>query len=169
VTGTSPESGPAMSADVITNYAWIFWLALILIFVIVEVLTVDLTFLMLALGSIGGLTGALFGLPWWAQILLAGVLCVLLLFALRPRLLRILKSGGDTTKSNVDALLGLRGTVTTDFAGITGHVKLANGEIWTARLAVPPGHPMEVGDRVVVTAIDGATAVVVPTERNIHE
>jgi membrane protein implicated in regulation of membrane protease activity len=158
-----------MNADAITDYAWIFWLALILIFVIVEVLTVDLTFLMLALGSIGGLAGAVLGLPWWVQILSAGVLCVLLLFALRPRLLRILKSGGDSAKSNVDALLGLRGTVTTNFAGITGHVKLANGEIWTARLAVPPGHPLEIGDRVVVTAIEGATAVVVPTERSIHE
>jgi membrane protein implicated in regulation of membrane protease activity len=158
-----------MSADVITDYAWIFWLALILIFVIVEVLTVDLTFLMLSLGSIGGLVAAVGGLPWWAQILVAAVLCVLLLFALRPRLLRILKSGSDTTKSNVDALLGLRGTVATDFAGITGHVKLANGELWTARLAVPPHSPLLIGDRVVVTAIEGATAVVVPTERSVRD
>jgi membrane protein implicated in regulation of membrane protease activity len=42
-----------MTADFIDNYAWVFWLALILLFVIVEVLTVDFTFLMLALGSVG--------------------------------------------------------------------------------------------------------------------
>lgn len=158
-----------MSAEFVTEYAWIFWLALILIFVIVEVLTVDLTFLMLGLGSIGGLLTAVLGLPWWVQILVAGTLSVLLLFALRPPLLRLLKSGGDPAKSNVDALLGLRGTVSSDFAGTTGHVKLANGEIWTARLAIPPAFPLQTGDRVVVTAIEGATAVVVPTERSVRD
>lgn len=158
-----------MSAEFVSEYAWIFWLALILIFVIVEVLTVDLTFLMLSVGSIGGLLAAALGLPWWVQILVAGVLSVLLLFALRPPLLRLLKSSSEPLKTNVDALLGLRGTVSADFAGAMGHVKLANGEMWTARLAIPPAVPLQAGDRVVVTAIEGATAVVVLTERSVRD
>jgi membrane protein implicated in regulation of membrane protease activity len=175
-----------MTAEFIDAYAWIFWLGLILVFVIVEVLTVDFTFLMLALGSVGGLLAGVAGAEWWLQVLVAAVLSVLLLFAVRPPLLRALKRGGDPTLSNVDALLGLTGVVVNDFAGNAGHVKLANGETWTARLSetvLPrsadaksshsshalPGptsaRVLEEGDLVVVTAIDGATAVVVPTER----
>jgi membrane protein implicated in regulation of membrane protease activity len=82
-----------MTADFMESYAWVLWLALILIFVIIEVLTVDFTFLMLALGSVGGLVSGLFNAPWWVQLLVAAILAVLLLFAVRPSLLRALKAG----------------------------------------------------------------------------
>lgn len=153
-----------MIFEFLTSYAWIVWLALILIFGIIEVTTLEFTFLMLAVGSAGGLLSGLVGVPWWGQILVAAVLSVLLLFAVRPPLLRALKRGGDPALSNVDALIGLSGTVTTDFNGNTNHVKLANGESWTARTADETA--LVEGARVVVTAIDGATAVVAPAERN---
>ena len=149
--------------DLLTDYSWILWLALILIFAIVEVTTLEFTFLMLAVGSLGGLLSGLVGLPWWASFLVAAVLSVLLLFAVRPALLRALKRGGDARPTNVDALIGLSGVVTNDFVGKANHVKLTNGETWTAKLA-DQGLLIE-GERVVVTAIDGATAVVAPTER----
>ena len=60
-----------MPADFLTDFAWIFWLGLILIFLIVEVSTLEFTFLMIALGSLGGLISGLFGAPWWAQIIVA--------------------------------------------------------------------------------------------------
>jgi membrane protein implicated in regulation of membrane protease activity len=154
-----------MIADFLTMYAWIFWVALLLLFVIIEVLTVDFTFLMLAGGCLGGLSAGLLGAPFWAQILVAGVLALLLLFILRPAIKRALGRGGDQTPTNVAALLGLGGTVTTPFEEGQGHVKLANGETWTARLShATTGRPVETGDRVVVTAIEGATAIVVPAE-----
>ncbi len=161
-----------MTAEFIESYAWVFWVGLILIFIIVEMLTVDFTFLMVAVGSVGGLLGSLVHLPWWVQVLIAAILAVLLIFTVRPPLLRALKRGGDPARSNTDALLGLTGTVIADFTGTLGHIKLANGETWTARLAGAPvgttrTHFLTAGDSVVVTAIDGATAIVVPTER-IH-
>lgn len=156
-----------MVADFLTNYAWIFWLALILIFVIVEVMTVDFTFLMIAIGSAGGLVFSLFDTPFWGQVIFAGILALLLLFLVRPRLQHALSRGGDQTPTNVAALLGLSGTVTTAFVGGQGHVKLANGETWTAKLSAAAAIlPVETGERVVVTAIEGATAVVMPAERN---
>lgn len=153
-----------MILDFLVDYAWVIWLALILIFGIIELTTLEFTFLMIAAGSVGGLVASLVGLPWWAQILIAAVLSVLLLLALRPALLRALKRGGDPALSNVDALLGLTGTVTNDFSGNANHVKLANGETWTARLLNSDRALVE-GERVVVSAIEGATAVVVSTER----
>ena len=150
--------------DFLVTYSWIVWIALILIFGIIELTTLEFTFLMLAIGSFGGLLSGFAGVPWWVQIIIAAVLSVLLLFALRPALLRRLKKGGDPALSNVDALIGLRGTVTTDYSGNANHVKLANGETWTARLA-NPDHSLAEGEKVVVIQIEGATAVVVPAER----
>ncbi|MES2094975.1 MAG: NfeD family protein [Actinomycetota bacterium] len=154
-----------MIADFLTMYAWIFWVGLLLLFVIIEVITVDFTFLMLAGGSVGGLVSGLIGAPFWAQILVAGVLALLLLFVVRPAIKRSLGRSGDQTPTNVAALLGTGGMVTTPFVDGQGHVKLANGETWTARLSqATADRPVDAGERVVVTAIEGATAIVVPTE-----
>jgi membrane protein implicated in regulation of membrane protease activity len=155
--------------DFIQTWAWVFWLALILLFVIVEVLTVDFTFLMLAVGSVGGLITGVFGVPWGYQVVVAGILSILLLFTVRPPLLRALKRGGDHARSNVDALMGLPGVVVADFNGKAGTVKLANGETWTAKLGGSPVGPLAEGDHVVVTAIEGATAIVALDERITHE
>jgi len=152
-----------MDANTVVAYAWIVWSALILLFIIIEVFTLDATFLMIALGSVGGLVSSLFAVPVWGQITIAAVLAVLLIFGVRPPLLRKLRKGGDPTLSNIDALIGSSGTVASEFVDGTGYVKLANGETWTSRALVTGAsavlHP---GDRVVVVSIDGATAVVEP-------
>jgi membrane protein implicated in regulation of membrane protease activity len=151
--------------DVIATYAWIGWLVLILVFITIEMLTLELTFLMIAIGSLGGLVSGLFGLPWWWQIVVAVVLSLLLLFAIRPPLLRALKRGGDPTPTNVAALIGSEGRVVLTLTSEGGQVKLANGETWTARLA-PVGSVPQLGpgEYVTVSAIDGATAIVAPKE-----
>ncbi|MDO7881869.1 NfeD family protein [Salinibacterium soli] len=152
-----------MLLDFLTTYAWIVWLALILVFVIIEVTTLEFTFLMLAVGSLGGLVSGLLNAPWWLQVIIAGVLSILLLFVVRPALLRALKRGADPAKSNVEALIGLTGVVTNDYSGNASHVKLSNGDTWTARR--DDHEPLVEGQRITVTAIDGATAVVAPVER----
>lgn len=151
-----------MTEDFLVSYAWIIWLGLILLFLVVEMNTLEFTFLMIALGSVGGLLSALLGWPWWAQIVVAAILALLLLFAVKPPLLRRLKRGADPTKTLVDALIGMEGTVVTDFVRDQGQVKLTVGETWTARLLSSPPSPLEVGDRVTVTGIEGATAIVAP-------
>lgn len=151
--------------DAITEFAWIAWLVLILIFVIVEMLSLAFIFLMLAVGSVAGLVSGLLGAPWWLQLLIAAVASVLLLFAIRPPLLRLLKRGGDSAPTNVQALLGMAGTVVSTVGAAGGQVRLENGETWTARSAVGEVRSdLAPGERVLVIKIDGATAVVAPTE-----
>lgn len=154
-----------MEPDVITSWAWVFWLALILVFIIIEVNTLEFTFLMLALGSVGGLVAGLLGAPWWLQFIIVAVLALVLVLFVRPPLLRALGKGGDPARSNVDALIGLGGVIVVDFRRGAGQVKLANGDTWTSRLAGGVETDLDEGTRVVVTAIDGATAVVIPIER----
>jgi membrane protein implicated in regulation of membrane protease activity len=136
----------------ITSFAWIAWLVLILVFVIIEMLTLDFVFLMIAIGSLGGLISGLLGAPWWLQLVIAAVLSVVLIFFIRPPLLHRLKRGGDPTKSNVDALIGMSGVVVSTVSRTAGLVKLAVGETWTARLATSSGGPVELvpGEHVIV-------------------
>jgi membrane protein implicated in regulation of membrane protease activity len=151
----------------LTQYMWIVWLGFILLCVIVELLTLEFTFLMIGVGSLGGLAANLLGAPWWAQILIALVLSVLLLLLIRPVLLRLTRKGADPTPSNLDALQGMAGRVVIPLSETGGQVKLANGETWTSRLDPSVGPTvLEVGSPVAVTAISGSTAIVVPTGRN---
>lgn len=146
----------------ITSFAWIVWLVLILVFVIIEMLTLDFVFLMIAVGSLGGLLSGLFGAPWWLQLIIAAVLSVVLIFFIRPPLLHALKRGGDPAKSNVDRLIGMGGVVVSTVTRTSGLVKLQIGETWTARLAGPVPPELVPGEHVVVVSIEGATAVVAP-------
>lgn len=153
----------------LTQYLWIIWLVFVIICVIIEVVTLEFTFLMIAAGSLlGGLGLNLIGAEWWVQVGAAAVLSALLLFTIRPLLLQTLRKGGDPAKSNVDALYGMRARVLLTVTDTGGQVKLANGETWTARIAADlTEHPsLAEGDRVVVTRVDGATVEVAPEERN---
>jgi len=152
-----------MDLTFLVNYAWVVWAALILIFIVIEIFTLDFTFLMLAVGSVGGLVSSFLAVPFWGQLIVTAILAVLLIFAVRPPLLRRLRHGEDPTLSNIAALIGMRGTVQNDFAEGTGYVKLSNGETWTSRTA--DHTDLNEGHKVIVSAIEGATAVVEPAER----
>ena len=153
--------------DWIIEYIWIVWLVLILLFVTIEMLSLEFTFLMLAIGSAIGLLSGPLGVPWWGQFLIGAAASVLLLLLVRPSLLRRLRKGEDPAKSNVDALLGATGRVVQTVSGHGGQVKLANGELWTASVAPDStATSLEPGTQVQVQAIHGATAVVIPSERN---
>jgi membrane protein implicated in regulation of membrane protease activity len=145
----------------LTDYLWIVWLVFILLFVIIELLSFEFTFLMIAVGSLGGLGANLLGWPWWLQILIAAAISVLLLLIIRPLLLKTLRKGADLTPSNVPALIGLRARVMGAFVEGRGLVKLANGETWTARIddEIAAAELTE-GATVIVLAIEGSTAVV---------
>ena len=146
--------------ELVNEWAWIGWLVLIAVFLVIEMLTLDFTFLMLGLGGAVGLGSGLLGLPAWAQLIIAAAAAALFILVIRPPLLKRLHRGEDPTKSNVDALVGLRGTALAEITQISGQAKLSNGDTWTARVdssaAIPTGAP------IAVHAINGATAVVRP-------
>ncbi|CAN7337189.1 NfeD family protein [Microbacterium foliorum] len=144
----------------IDQWAWIGWLILIAIFLVIEMLTLDFTFLMLSFGSAVGLVTDFLGIPVWVQVLIAAAAAALFILFLRPPLIKRLHRGEDPTKSNVEALLNLRGTALQDITQISGQVKLSNGDTWTARTA--GAVPIPLGSPIAVIAINGATATVRP-------
>jgi len=152
--------------DFLLSYGWIIWVVLVLLFLTLEMFTLDFTFLMISLGSVLGLAIALFGADWYVQILIAAIGSALLIFTLRPPLLKRLRRGGDTARSNIPALIGQLGAVVVTLSANAGQVKLANGDTWTARLSpAVSNREIGLGEAVVVVAIEGATAFVVPEER----
>ncbi|MFP1602189.1 NfeD family protein [Microbacterium sp. 2216-1] len=145
---------------VIDEWAWIGWIVLIALFLVIEMLTLDLTFLMLSFGGAVGLVTDLVGVPIWAQVIIAGAAAAAFVFFLRPPLLHRLSRDEDPTPTNLDALLDQRGVALTDITQGSGQVKLGNGDTWTARSF--DGAPISQGSRIAVTEIDGATAIVHP-------
>lgn len=139
---------------------WLWWFGLALVLGVIELLTVDLMFLMLAGGAAaGGLAGAL-GAPFWLQIVIAVVVAVLLLVLVRPMAVDKLRKSTPEAVTNVRAHVGRTATVISDVTERSGRVKL-EGEVWSARTE-SPGQMLAAGTTVLVTKIDGATAVVAP-------
>ena len=148
----------------IEQFAWIGWLVLILVFLVIEMLTLDFTFLMLSIGGIAGLGADLIGAPIWLQVIIAAAVAAILILVLRPPLLKRLRRGEDPTPTNVAALVGLTGQVMSTVSAHAGQVKLSNGDIWTAR--PEQRGELEPGTVVRVSRIDGATAFVRPEEED---
>ncbi len=138
---------------------WIIWLALFLLLLVVEVLVVDLLWLMFAGGALAATVAALAGAPLVIQVAVFGVVSVLLLVAIRPWALRKFKKPDKFSATNVHALIGLEAVVVLPVSAQGGRVKIG-GEVWTARLDAAGSLPA--GAKVTVAAIEGATAVVVP-------
>ncbi|MDO8149541.1 NfeD family protein [Isoptericola sp. b515] len=144
---------------------WLWWIAGALVLAVVEMISLDLVFIMLAGGAVaGGLTAAGGG-PLWLQIIVACVVAVLLLAVLRPWLLQNLRQRTDLVETNAAAQVGRTAVVLAEVTETGGRVKLS-GEVWSARLpddGVPNSSDrIPAGVEVRVVAIDGATAVVTP-------
>ena len=142
---------------------WLLWVGGALLLIVIETMTADLTFLMIAGGALGGGLTSFLGGPVWAQVVVFACVSTLLLFAVRPWAKRRLAATTPQMKTNVDALIGRSATTITAVDDGGGRVRLG-GEEWSARLAptVQGTTRLEAGASVTVTEIDGAVAVVAP-------
>lgn len=144
--------------ELISTYAWIGWIAVIAILLVIEMVSGELTFLMLALGGVAGVASSLLGAPVWLQVIFVALLAAVLLLFIRPPLLKRLRRPKDPQKFNVDALLGAAGTVQQPVTPTTGVVKLSNGQTWTARTESVRQIPA--GAVIHVLRVAGATVYV---------
>lgn len=136
----------------------LWWFVGAMLLGIMEIFTLDLTFAMLAGGALAAGIVALMGWPLWASIATFAVVSAVLLFVLRPSLMRHFKSEGMSTGSA--ALIGRDAVALVPVTTRTGRIKL-NGEVWSARTR--EGEVAEDAYATVV-AIEGATAIVTAKE-----
>ena len=135
------------------------WLALFVVFLIVEAGTVALVSIWFALGALTALVSCALGAEMWLQITVFLVVSLVLLALLWKRV----RSKLTTTKTNVDSVIGAEGYVTEaiDNLSYTGRVKLG-GITWAARSTSGAGIP--VGTLVKVERIEGVKVFVSPAE-----
>ncbi|WP_247040498.1 NfeD family protein [Arthrobacter rhizosphaerae] len=137
---------------------WALWLTVFLAFAVVEMLTLDLFFIMLGGGALAALVADFAGADLWLQIIVFCVVSLLMVGLVRPVALKHLHKGPAEQRTNVDRLIGESALVMESVSSNGGLVKIG-GDVWSAR---SKDGVLEAGQRVVVSAIEGATAVVVP-------
>jgi membrane protein implicated in regulation of membrane protease activity len=146
---------------VVNHYDWAFWLGLAIVFGIVEVASLDLVFLMLAVGALAGAVTALLTDNVAVEAVVSMAVAIAMLFVVRPVALRHLRTP-LAIRTGVAALVGEHGVVLERVDAHGGRVKL-KGEVWSAR-TYDPTHVIEAGRSIEVMQIDGATAVVYEAE-----
>jgi membrane protein implicated in regulation of membrane protease activity len=130
----------------------------------IEIFTLDLTFALIGIGALVGAGVALTGAPLWASVLAAAGVSLAGIVVVRPIALRHLRRLPIGARTGVDALPGTEGLALTEISTDDGRMKL-RGEEWSARLDPDiTSIPVPGGTRLVVTRIDGATALVHPID-----
>lgn len=137
------------------------WTILAIVFAVLEGITLGLTSIWFAVGSLAGMVMAMLGFGIQVQ-LVAFMVSALLTFAfIRPLAKKVFKVGD--TMTNVDSLMGKTGIVHVAIAPYkVGQVKV-NGQIWTAKaelddVSIPVGVEIEVlrveGVKLIVSPVD---------------
>lgn len=143
--------------DWLVQNGWALWLSVFLVLAVIEMLTLDLFFIMMAGGALAALASYFVGAPLWLQIVIFCVVALLMIVFVRPLGLRRLRRGPADQRTNVERLLGQSALVLEDVSETAGLVKIG-GDTWSARTR--GGTVLQSGRRVLVSEIDGATAIV---------
>jgi len=139
------------------NGLLILWIAAMVIFVMIEALTVELITIWFALGSLGALIANLAGAGTQLQFAVFIVVSVVVLLTVRPIVKRVLHK--DIQPTNADRCIGQTALVTEEIDNIkaTGLVKVGGIE-WTARAS--GGEVIPLGENVLVERIEGVKVFV---------
>lgn len=140
-----------------------FWVAALVVFLIVEAVTAGLVSIWFVFGSLVALICAALGAAVWLQIFWFVIVSVATLVLTRPLVKRYVDSRSVATSA--DRSIGRAAVVTEriDNLAATGAVKL-DGVVWTAR-STDDAVAIETGERVTVRAIEGVKLIV---ERSVR-
>ena len=140
------------------NIFEIAWLVLLLLFALGEAVTVGLTSIWFAAGSLAALICALLGGAVWLQIVLFLAVSILCLLAVRPLAKKYVNAKAQPT--NADRIIGAQAQVTEDIDNIQGKGAVTiGGVVWTARSE--DGQPISAGSLVRILRIEGVKVFVV--------
>ena len=132
-------------------------------------LSLDLVLLMFAVGALAAAVAAGFGAPVWIALPVFAIVSLLLLFLVRPR--RGQQAARRTDPHDGSRQPGRPGRGWSSSRSTSASAASSSaGELWSARSPRYEG-PFDTGTEVLVTQIDGATAVVtayapVPSEES---
>ena len=141
---------PAMTGNVI-------WLALAVVFLIVEAMVPGLVSIWFAGGALAVFFCGLFGMPVWLQIPVFLIVSVLLVAATRPI---AKKYNRHRTKTNAQTVVGKHAVVREEIENLAAKGMVSvDGMDWTAR-AESDQERIEAGATVEVLRIEGVKLIV---------
>lgn len=138
-------------------YYSIFWLIMVILLAVVEILTVNLVTIWFALGALGALIFSLFDIGFIWQMWCFIIISVASLALTKPLVKKKLLSKKAST--NADMLIGKNGIVTESISSdkFAGEVKVS-GQVWSA--VCEGEETIEKGSKVKVIRIEGVKLVV---------
>lgn len=136
----------------------VFWLVVLVVLVVIELLTMGLTTVWFAGGALAATAAALLHAPFALQIILFLVVSVLLLFFTRPLAVKYFNK--DRVRTNAESLVGRQAIVISEIDNLQGIGQVnVGGMEWSARTRVD-GVKLPVGTVATVLAINGVKLVV---------
>jgi membrane protein implicated in regulation of membrane protease activity len=141
--------------------AWYWWVVVALVLAVVEMLSLDLILIMVAVGALAAALAALATGSLVVEALVGAAVSGAALLFVRPVALRHLTLP-HAVRTGTAALIGAGGLVLERVDGRDGRVKIG-GEVWSAR-SYDPSSVLEPGTSVEVARIEGATAIVYSSE-----
>lgn len=136
------------------------WLLLLIVFIIVELVTMGLTTIWFAAGSLAAALSALVNAPVVVQVGLFLVVSIVLLLFTRPIAVRFFNK--ERVKTNVESLVGRQAIVISEIDNLEGIGQVTvGGQEWAARSMEESGK-IPVGTVVFVRAINGVKLLVEP-------
>lgn len=114
------------------NYITVFWLILLILLLIIEIITVGLTSIWAAGGALAALLLSMLRVPIIWQVITFFVVTFVLLWFTRPFAVKIINSQRE--KTNYEGIIGktIRISVRVDNLNQTG-MAVVNGQEWTVR------------------------------------
>lgn len=142
------------------NFA-MFWLAIAVIFGVIEATTSTLTTIWMAIAAAFTAIIAAFGVPVAPQFLVFAIVSAVLVILTRPLARRVLSK--NTVPTNADRIISAKGVVIERISSLneSGQIKVM-GQIWSAKSETDDDIPE--GTVVVVTGLEGVRAVVEKAE-----
>ena len=137
------------------------WIVILVVLVLVELLTMGLTTIWFAGGSLVACILALVGAPLWAQIIAALVVSIILLLTTRPIAVKYFNK--DRVRTNAESLIGHIAIVMSEIDNLQ-NIGLVNvgGQEWSAKssdddVKIPAGTVVE------ILSISGVKLIVRPS------
>ena len=138
------------------------WLVILVVLVLAELLTMGLTTIWFAGGALVGCIMAYFGAPLLAQIIVALVVSLVLLFFTRPIAVKYFNK--DRVRTNAEGLIGHVAVVIGEVNNLKGIGQVnVGGQEWSARSAVDT-EIIAPGTVVEILSISGVKLIVRPTK-----
>jgi len=142
-----------------------FWVALVVIFAIIEACTLGLTTIWFAIAALVMVFLSFLHIPLVFQMMIFLAISAVLFIFTRPIAIKKLKIG--RVKTNVDSLIGKCALVTKKITEFDrGEVKL-NGQFWTAK--TEDGSTLDEGSKCEIVRIEGVHAIVKMYDENKND